>query len=914
MATNALPRLPLASPWASGIDDVVRLLGTDLNQGLTTTEVARRHGLYGRNELPAAVGNPWWRRLASQFNQLVVWILIVAAIISGASGDLLDTSAILAIVLLNGLLGFFQEERAEQALASLQQMAVTMSRVRRDGELASLRTCELVPGDVVLFEAGDHIPADARLVESFALTVQEAALTGESVPVEKDAALRLAESTPIADRTNMVFFGTAAAAGKGMAIVTGTGGATELGRIAGLLAQEPRQETPLQLRLADLGRVLVVVCLAIVCVIAGLLLLRGMPLIDVLLPAVSLAVAAVPEGLPAVVTVALALGLQRLVRRNALVRKLPSVETLGSVTVICSDKTGTLTRNEMMVREVFVGTRHYEVSGVGYGALGEFRRIDGPSDIPTPAVDDGDLVAALTAAALCNDAQLMNDEAGRPRLVGDPTEGALVVAAAKLGINAADYTRRREYEVPFDSTRKVMSVAVRTDDGRLTLFTKGAPEVVLARCVRRRIGGRDLPLDESDREAVLRQSAQMADRALRVLALARRDDPPDADGSPESELTLLGCVGMIDPPREEVRRAVAQCREAGIRPIMITGDHPATAAAIARELGILRGGAERVLPGTELDRLNDDELDQRVDETDVYARVTAEHKLRVVHAWKRQGQVVAMTGDGVNDAPAVKAADIGIAMGLTGTDVTKAAADMVLTDDNFTSIVSAVEEGRGIFDNIQKVIHYLLACNTGEVLLMFFAAVLGLPVPLTALQILWINLVTDGFPALALAVEHPEKNLMRRRPRPPDAKMISGRRGRAICWHGLIIALSSLASFIWARALIGEDLKAAQFVTFTVTAFAQLFFVLSCRSERATVSSIGWFSNRPLLLAVGVSALLQLIVTALLARRDGEIERLAVPQLWLAAFGCSLVPFVAFEIQKAAFRRRRRGVDFAQGK
>jgi len=914
MATNAPPRFPLESPWASGIDDVVRLLGTDLNQGLTAAEVARRHGLYGRNELPTAVGTPWWVRMASQFNQLVVWILVVAAIISGVSGDLLETAAILAIVLLNGLLGFFQEERAEQALASLQQMAVTMSRVRRDGELASLPTRELVPGDVVVFEAGDHLPADARLVESFALTVQEAALTGESVPVEKGSALRLAESTPIADRTNMVFFGTAVAAGKGTAIVTATGGATELGRIAGLLAHEPRQKTPLQLRLADLGRVLVVVCLVIVAVIAGLLLLRGMPLLDVLLPAVSLAVAAVPEGLPAVVTVALALGLQRLVRRNALVRKLPSVETLGSVTVICSDKTGTLTRNEMTVREVFVGTRHYEVSGVGYGTVGEFRRIDGPSDFPTPAVGDGDLVAALTAAALCNDAQLMNDEDGRPRLVGDPTEGALVVAAAKLGINAADNTRRREYEVPFDSTRKVMSVAVRTDDGRLTLFTKGAPEVVLARCVRRRIGGRDLPLDESDREDVLRQSAQMADRALRVLALARRDDPPDADGSPESELTLLGCVGMIDPPREEVRLAVAQCREAGIRPIMITGDHPATAAAIAHELGILRGGAERVLPGTQLDGLSDDELDRRVEATDVYARVTAEHKLRVVHAWKRRGQVVAMTGDGVNDAPAVQAADIGIAMGLTGTDVTKAAADMVLTDDNFTSIVSAVEEGRGIFDNIQKVIHYLLACNTGEVLLMFFAAVLGLPVPLTALQILWINLVTDGFPALALAVEPPEENLMRRRPRPPDAKMISGRRGRAIFWHGLIIAFSSLASFVWARAMIGDDLKATQFVTFTVTAFAQLFFVLSCRSERATVSSIGWFSNRPLLLSVSLSALLQLVVTALLARRGGEFERLAVPQLWFAAFGCSLVPFLAFEIQKAVFRRRRRGVDFAQGK
>ncbi|MCE9607880.1 MAG: HAD-IC family P-type ATPase, partial [Planctomycetia bacterium] len=740
----------------------VKAAALDPAQGLAAADIIPRRTRYGANELPAAKAEPAWRRFAAQFHQLVVWILIFAAMIAGATGDWLDTVAILAIVLLNALLGFVQEERAERALESLKKLSVPMTRVRRDGEIRSLPAAELVPGDVVLLEAGDTVPADCRLVESFALTVQEATLTGESVPAEKDAGALSPIMAAVADRANMAFFGTTVAAGKGLAVVVATGPTTELGKIAGMLAREEREPTPLQRRMTDLGRILVVVCLVIVALIAGLLLWRGLPLEEVLLPAVSLAVAAVPEGLPAVVTVALALGLQRLVRRNALVRKLPSVETLGSVTVICSDKTGTLTRNEMTVRELAVGDRRYEFSGTGYGPEGKIATKE--DTVGAALDDDSDLAWALSIGRYCNNAQLVrNDETGHWSVVGDPTEGALIVAAMKGGPTTKVRNLRLEHEIPFDSSRKIMSTIHRREDGTRVMFVKGAPEAVLRSCTNVRIQGSDRPLTDDLRASILRHNAEMAGRALRVLGLAYRNEPPaPKKDAPESELTFVALVGMIDPPREEVRAAVERCREAGIQPVMITGDHPATARAIAVELGILDERAPGVMTGAELDAIDDAELERRVVSTSVYARVTAEHKLRVVHAWRRRKQIVAMTGDGVHDAPAVKAADIGIAMGITGTDVTKAASDMVLTDDDFTSIVNAVEEGRGILDNIRKVIHYLLACNAGEVLLMLFAALAGLPVPLTALQILWINLITDGLPALALAVEAPESDLMRR--------------------------------------------------------------------------------------------------------------------------------------------------------
>lgn len=852
----------VASSFAHDVGQVTEALQADPGQGLSTPEAEARRARFGMNRLPEAEPSPCWLRFLSQFHQLVVYILIAAAIIAVATGEWVDALAILAIVILNGVLGFVQEERAEQALESLKQMSTPTARVRRDGRLSSLPAAELVPGDVVLVEAGDSAPADARLIEAFGLTVQEAALTGESVPVEKDAARVVDAKAGPADRTNMIFFGTSVAAGKAEAVVTRTGADTELGHIAGMLARAEREPTPLQRRLAGLGRVLVVACLSIVAVIAGLLLARGMPLSEVLLPAVSLAVAAVPEGLPAVVTVALALGLQRLVRRNALVRKLPSVETLGSVTVICSDKTGTLTRNEMTVRELIVGEVRYEVTGTGYEPRGEIKAAGGDA---SPSARDDDLTLALTVGLRCNNAKVVNsgDDGARWKVLGDPTEGALIVAAKKQGLSEEDAKLQLEYELPFDSTRKVMSTAFRRGDGSRVLFVKGAPEAVLERCRSRRIAGRVEPLADDARQTVLRHNIELADQALRVLGLAYRDDPPSRDVQSqeiESDLTFVGLVGMIDPPRDEVRDAVARCREAGIRPVMITGDHPSTARAIARELGIIDDESTEVLPGPELDGLSDEALAERVEHVAVYARVTAEHKLRVVRAWKSRNQVVAMTGDGVNDAPAVKAADIGIAMGITGTDVTKEASDMVLTDDNFTSIVGAVEEGRGIYDNIQKVIHYLLACNAGEVLLMLLAAIIGIPVPLTALQILWINLVTDGLPALALAVERPEPNLMQRHPRLPDSSIISRRSGGRILFHGSLIAIASLSAFAMAWHFAPGNLDGARWITFGVTAFAQLLFAGACRSRRLTWPQLGWLSNRPLLAALTVSGLLQTAV------------------------------------------------------
>ena len=900
----------IEEPHSRTIEAVLAAAKTDSGGGLSTAEALSRKRHYGANELPTAERDPAWRRFATQFHQLVVWILIIAALIAGATGDALDAVVILAIVLLNAILGFVQEERAERALESLRNLSLPMARVWRDGGMQLLPAAELVPGDIVSLEAGDHIPADCRLIEAYALTIQEAALTGESSAVEKDAHGRVAGSASLADRTNMAYFGTSVTTGKGSAVVVATGSATELGKIAGMLAREPREPTPLQRRLAALGRVLVAVCLGIVALIAALLLARGLPLSEVLLPAISLAVAAVPEGLPAVVTVALALGLRRLVRRNALVRKLPSVETLGSVNVICSDKTGTLTRNEMTVRELLIDNRRYRFSGGGYSPEGAITA-DNSATESTYAFG-ADLDLALSIGRHCNGARIVRDESGRWTVVGDPTEGALIVAAMKRGAVGAEPSLRMEYEVPFDSTRKIMSTIHRRGDGTRVMFVKGAPEAVLRRSTQVRLAGGDRPLADEQRTMILNRSDEMAGRALRVLGLAYRNEPDAGGEAAERELSFVGLVGMIDPPRDEARVAVARCREAGIRPVMITGDHPATARAIAAELGIADERSAVPLTGVDLDEIDDAELARRVSSISVYARVTAEHKLRIVHAWRRCGRIVAMTGDGVNDAPAVKAADIGIAMGITGTDVTKEAADMVLIDDNFASIVNAVEEGRGILDNIRKVIHYLLACNAGEVLLMLFAALFGLPVPLTALQILWINLVTDGLPALALAVEPPEPGLMNRRPPSMDVGVISWKRGRLIIVHGLMIAASALAAFQIAWERSSGDIELARLTTFCVIAFSQLFFALSCRSARMTFLKLGLGTNRALLAAVAASALLQVGATALPAYHKGLFKALADPWICGPAFLLAIVPVACFEAGKvivAKFSQSRVAVE-----
>lgn len=903
-ATSGVPFLP-APAYAMPIDQLLSAAGgVSVEQGLSASVVQTIRQRFGSNQLAEAPPVPTWRKLVAQFKDLVIWILIAAAIIAGVMGEWVDTAAILAIVLVNGIIGFLQEEKAGRALAALQKLSSPMAKVIRDGVLQLVPASELVPGDRIELEAGDNIPADARLLSGFGVRVQEASLTGESVPVDKDADCVLPENSPLGDRRNMVYMGTVTAAGKASAIVVATGMDTELGHIAGMLQRSTPEQTPLQRRLAELGKVLVFVCLVIVVIIFAMQLARGGNLLEMLLISVSLAVAAVPEGLPAVVTLTLALGLQRMVKRNALVRKLPSVETLGSVTVICSDKTGTLTRNEMTVREIVTGGERFQVTGGGYAPHGEFlkggREPRPPGYEPVNLRDESDLMQVLTTAARCNNATVSprGDDADSWQVIGDPTEGALVVAALKAGIETRDRELHVLYEIPFDSERKTMSVVLRGSDGTRVMYSKGAPEVILAKCIAERRGGQVETLTEDRRSQIMRSNSEMAGRALRVLGLAYRDhSATQGTEYDETDLVFAGLVGMIDPPREEAKEAVRRCRAAGIRPVMITGDHPATALAIARELHIADDD-DRVVTGQELNALTDEELKVQVDQIAVYARVSAEHKLRVINAWKQRGQIVAMTGDGVNDAPAVKAADIGIAMGVAGTDVTKEASDMVLTDDNFASIVNAVEEGRGIFDNIQKFVHYLLSCNAGEVMLMFFAALIGWPVPLAAIQILWINLVTDGLPALALGMEPPERDIMERPPRPPLEAVITRQRGLLILFHGTLVATVAGLGF-W-LIYQGDDahLARARTVAFCVTAYAQLFFAIGCRSQSSTMIGLGLFSNPHLLGAIVISGLLQLsVVTLPFAQPVFEVAT-HLSWEWLLIGVLSLTPVTIIEVVK----------------
>jgi P-type Ca2+ transporter type 2C len=899
---------------------VAERLATDPVRGLAGAEADRRRAELGDNALHERPPEPWWSKLLRPFRELMVVILLVAAVIAAALGDWADAAAIVGIVLVNALIGLFQEERAQAALAALQRLAAPLAKVTRDGRACAIPACEVVVGDRIELEAGDAVPADARLLESFSLSLQEAALTGESTTVDKHAAAVVAADAPLGDRTTMVHAGTVVAAGHAVAVVVATGMQTELGRIAGLLESAPRETTPLQRRLTELGRVLVAVCLAVVAVIFGLETWRHGGLgamwadgtfTEVLLRAVSLAVAAVPEGLPAVVTVVLAIGLQRMAARNALVRRLPSVETLGSVTVICSDKTGTLTRNEMTVREVVTAGGRWHVTGAGYAPQGEFWRGSAaggqPAAGPTRVADEPDLERLLEVAARCNNAEVRPGGDGAAwQVVGDPTEGALVVAALKGGISRNEPAEPVVFEIPFDSDRKRMSVVVKLADGRRMLETKGATEAVLPCCVAERLAGADVPLTDARRREILAAAEGLASGALRVLSLACRPLEPGEmveqdHASAERGLVHVGLVGLIDPPRDEVKRAVEQCRTAGIRPVMITGDHPATALAIARELG-LADGAGRAVTGAELDRLDQRALVAESAGIAVYARVSAEHKLRVVEALEEAGAVVAMTGDGVNDAPAVKAAEIGIAMGIAGTDVTKEASDMVLTDDNFASIVAAVEEGRGIYDNIQKFIHYLLSCNAGEVLVMFVAALAGWPAPLAAIQILWLNLVTDGLPALALGLEPPERDIMERPPRPPREAVITPSRGALILAHGVLVAAASLLAFWWTWQGEPARLPHARTVTFCVAAFSQLLFAIGCRSDRVTAFELGFFTNPWLLGAIAVSVLLQVSVVTLPYAQDVFQVGAELGGDWLLVAGLSLVPVTLIELAKLVWR------------
>ena len=830
MSVDTIPEKETAAAAAprwhtlSSEDSFKRLQSTP--RGLSAEEAARRLAEFGPNELQASGRVSPWTILLEQFKNVLIVILLLATALSAFLGHGVEAIAITVIVLFAVVLGFVQEYRAERAIEALREMAAPAATVVRAGRERRVPARELVPGDLILLATGDKVPADVRLVEAFNLQAVEAALTGESAPVEKHIRPLDEAGLPTGDRKNMAYAGTAVTYGRGRAVVAATGMATEFGKIARMLEEVETARTPLQDNLDRVGKSLARAALVVVLFIVALGLFRGQPFVEMLIFGVALAVAVVPEALPAVVTISLALGVKRMVRRNALVRRLPAVETLGSTSVICSDKTGTLTRDEMTARRLFVGGRTLEVSGTGYEPQGAFS-LDGSNVELT-----GPLSLLLRAAALASDARVERNEAGdKWEVKGDPTEGALVVAAAKAGLDKAELDAQfpRLSEIPFTSETKRMTTLHETPEGAAA-YAKGAPEVIVQSCARLLTERGEEPLDDARRAEVLEAARRMAGEALRVLAIACKRDATPEDA--EQEMTLLGLVGMIDPPRSEAAAAVRECEEAGIKVIMITGDHPLTAKAVAEELGLSKHG--HIITGPELEALSDEELERTVEAIEVCARVSPAHKLRVVTALQKRGQVVAMTGDGVNDAPALKKADIGIAMGITGTDVSKEAAAMTLIDDNFASIVAAVEEGRGIFSNIKKYLMYLLSSNIGEIGLMAGATLAGLPLPLSAVQLLYVNLATDGLPALALAVDPPEDDLMRRAPRDPRTGIFTRPVVLLMLVGGLWSTVVNLGLFVWALNS-GRSLQEAMTMTFVSLVLIQFFKAYNFRSDRHSV-------------------------------------------------------------------------------
>ena len=894
----------------------VKELGSNAAAGLSKAEAARRLSEFGRNELMASGIKSPWLIFLDQFKELMVIILIIAAVISALLQDYNDAIAIGAIIILNAILGFTQEYRAEKAMAALKKLAVPSVKVRRDGEVTEASAVSLVPGDIVLLEAGNFVAADCRVLESADLQTQEAALTGESLPVRKISDALESPDLSLGDRRNMVYMGTHITSGRGEALVAETGMRTELGRIAGMIQGVEREPTALQKRLSQLGKVLAAAAFFIVLLIFALGWLRGEDLKILFLTAVSIAVAAVPEGLPAVMTIVLTLGAQRMLRRRVLIRKLSAVETLGSVTVICSDKTGTLTENQMAATIFQLAERKVDVS---------VRSSDNYRS-KFPELDQPDFNLMLAGAALCNDSVMRSNagDSNESAPLGDPTETALVVAAARSGLLKPELDRLlpRVAEVPFSSERKRMTtvhhlpsdrgrvpsgvrMACQESDSAYVAFTKGAVDVLLGLSNAVWVNGQREALDDAWRNRLSADNDNLAANGMRVLGVAFRclgPAPPLAGAADlERDLTFVGMIAMIDPPRTEAASAVATCRTAGIRPVMITGDHPLTARYIARQLGISDNGS--VVTGPQLERTSAEELELMTESTPVYARVSPEHKLRIVEGLHRRGHIVAMTGDGVNDAPALKIADIGVAMGITGTDVAKEAADMVLLDDNFASIVAAVGEGRVIYDNIRKFIRYILGTNSGEIWLMLTAPFFGMPLPLLPLQILWMNLVTDGLPALALGVEPPESDTMRRPPRPPRESLFARGLGRQIVWVGLLMGLLSLS--------IGYGYwhvhnPAWQTMVFTTLTLSQMANVMAIRSERRSLFEIGLLSNKLLLGAVGLTVVLQLaLVYVPVLQSIFKTVALPIPDLILAVVASSVV-FWAVELEKWYLRRQAR--------
>ncbi len=911
--------LPM-TPWHQyPVEDLLRELGTDSSSGLSEAESAQRLAQQGRNELASDGTKSAWLILWDQLKSLMVVILIVAAVVSALLGDHHDAIAIAAIVLLNALLGFTQEYRAEKAVAALKKLAIPTVRVRREARVREVPAGELVPGDLVLLEAGNFVAADCRVLESAALETQESALTGESQSIHKLSEALSAPDLPLGDRRNMAYMGTYAVAGRGLAVVVATGMSTEIGRIAQLIQSVRREATPLQRRLDQLGKRLAAVALFLVALIFLLGLLRGEALTLMLLTAVSIGVAAVPEGLPAIVTIALTLGAQRMLRRKALIRKLPAVETLGSVTVICTDKTGTLTENRMTVTALLTAGQRLDL-GLDLGAdiPGEPARRDA-------SFSDAGFGLLLIGGVLCNDAILPpeQDKSLAPAPLGDPTEVALLVAAGRFGMTKQELDRAlpRTAELPFSAERKRMTTLhappreaetmpadvaafLRTNTANSIAFTKGSVEGLLELSESVWVNGTTEALSPGLRERLTSAHDDLARGGMRVLGVACRNldpaPPPSAMEDVEKNLTFVGMFGMMDPPRPEAASAVATCRSAGIRVVMITGDHALTAQTIAAQVGI--GDAGRVVAGAELDRLSVAEIEAQVETTAIYARVTPEHKLRIVEALQRRGNIVAMTGDGVNDAPALKKASIGVAMGRTGTDVAKEAADMVLVDDNFATIVAAIEEGRTIYDNVRKFIKYILATNSGEIWIMLMAPFAGMPLPLLPLQILWMNLVTDGLPALALGLEPAEDDTMRRAPYPPKESVFARGMGRHVLWVGLLMAIVSLGTGFWYWRAGQAQWQTMLFTTLTLS---QMAHILAIRTERISLFRAGLFSNTALLGAVILTMLLQLSIVQLpMLQNTFKTTGLSAPDLLLSLLLSSIV-FWAVELEKWWLRTPR---------
>ncbi|ASK63553.1 calcium-translocating P-type ATPase, SERCA-type [Virgibacillus phasianinus] len=861
-------------------------------RGLSSKQVEKRQKQHGANELDPGKQTAKWLIFIKQFQDFMVLVLLAATLIAGLLGEYIDAIAIMVIVFVNGFIGFFQEQKAEKSLAKLKELSAPFAYVLRDKNWERKPSRDIVVGDVIKVSSGDRIPADMRIVDSNSMETEESTLTGESLPVAKHTNSLNKQDLGPQDQSNMAFMGTLVTRGSGTGIVVGTGMNTVMGQIASLMVKTKKTITPLEHKLAELGKILIIVALILTALVVVVGVYQGHPVYNMFLAGVSLAVAAIPEGLPAIVTVALSLGVQRMIRKNAIVRKLSAVETLGSASVICSDKTGTMTENQMTVKEVYLNDTRLDVTGDGYDLLGDFYSNNNRVDNQFP-----NLKSMLLYGMICNHASILVKK-GKNFINGDPTDGALLVAARKLGLNQSDSEPYRIIkEIPFDSTRKRMSMIVEDENKRQFLITKGAPDVLLPRSAFIMSTNEKRLMKTADKEKINNEINKMGDKALRTIAIAIKPiTGKQNDGLLEDDLTFVGLYGMIDPPRKEVRAAIEDCKEAGIKTVMITGDHEKTARAIATDLNILPEDG-LVMDGYQLNQMSSNELKEIIDRVYVFARVTPEHKLKIVDAFQQNGHIVAMTGDGVNDAPAIKASNIGISMGRSGTDVAKEASSLILMDDNFATIKAAINEGRNIYENIRKFIRYLLASNVGEILVMLFAVLLGLPLPLVPVQILWVNLVTDGLPAMALGLDQPEADVMNRKPRPPKEGIFARGLGFKIVSRGLLIGLVTLIGFMMTYQGNPENLVYAQTIAFTTLVMAQLIHVFDCRSERS-VFSRNPFGNKYLVLAVLSSIAMLLCViyfaplqpifhTVFLGIRD-----------WIFILALSAIPTVFFGFTK----------------